>query len=223
MSNYICICLSYWFIKIALCKNNYSSEWMYLWHKSVNKCRKIMNYRKKCRKKTLEHSTIPEYISLLVHVQLKTEALRTQSLTQPGSYSQPSDHDSAFHVTETPAVTTVPSVTVFTCMNVHSFDKWMRYFESNQLWTLHNFMHRKLASCTCLYQIPSLPSTTYLYLISWNWLTLKVLNFWKFMYKWSRWISDSYCSLKPLWSGMGEVVLARTSPTLPPPSPPTVL
>ena len=38
-------------------------------------------------------------------------------------------------------------------------------------------------------------------------LTLKVLNFWKF---------TSYCSLKPLWSGMGEVVLACTSPTLHP-------
>ena len=36
-------------------------------------------------------------------------------------------------------------------------------------------------------------------------LTLKVLNFWKF---------TSYCSLKPLWSGMGEVVPACTSPTL---------
>ena len=39
---------------------------------------------------------------------------------------------------------------------------------------------------------------------------------------------DSYCSLKPLClkplcSGMGEVVPARTSPTLPPPSPRTVL
>ena len=44
-------------------------------------------------------------------------------------------------------------------------------------------------------------------------LTLKVLNFRKF---------TSYCSLKPLWSGMGEVVPARTSPTLHPPSPPTV-
>ena len=44
-------------------------------------------------------------------------------------------------------------------------------------------------------------------------LTLKVLNFWKF---------TSYCSLKPLWSGMGEVVPARTSPKLHPPSPPTV-
>ena len=32
----------------------------------------------------------------------------------------------------------------------------------------------------------------------------------------------SYCSLKPLWSGMGEVVPARTSLTLHPPSPPTV-
>ena len=38
-------------------------------------------------------------------------------------------------------------------------------------------------------------------------LTLKVLNFWKF---------TSYCSLKPLWSSMGEVVPARTSPTLHP-------
>ena len=44
-------------------------------------------------------------------------------------------------------------------------------------------------------------------------LTLTVQNFWKF---------TSYCSLKPLWSGMGEVVPARTSPTLHPPSPPTV-
>ena len=40
---------------------------------------------------------------------------------------------------------------------------------------------------------------------------------------WNGWISDSYCSLKPLCSGMGEVVLARTSPTLLPPSPRTVL
>ena len=37
------------------------------------------------------------------------------------------------------------------------------------------------------------------------------------------WISDSYCSIKPLCSGMGEVVPARTSPTLLPPSPRTVL
>ena len=37
------------------------------------------------------------------------------------------------------------------------------------------------------------------------------------------WISDSYCSIKPLCSGMGEVVPARSSPTLLPPSPRTVL
>ena len=54
-------------------------------------------------------------------------------------------------------------------------------------------------------------------------LTLKVLNFWKFIKKWSGWVSDSYCSLKPLWSGKGEVVPARTSLTLHPPFPPTVL
>ena len=44
-------------------------------------------------------------------------------------------------------------------------------------------------------------------------LTLTVLNFRKF---------TSFCSLKPLWSGMGETVPARTSPTLHPPSPPIV-
>ena len=54
-------------------------------------------------------------------------------------------------------------------------------------------------------------------------LTLKVLNFWTFIETWSGWIFDSYWSLKPLCSGMGEVVPARTSPTLPPPSPRTVL
>ena len=31
---------------------------------------------------------------------------------------------------------------------------------------------------------------------------------------WNGWISDSYCSLKPLCSGMGEVVPARTLPIL---------
>ena len=51
---------------------------------------------------------------------------------------------------------------------------------------------------------PSPPTST---------LTLKVLYFWKF---------TSYCSLKPLWSGMGEVVPAHASLTLHPPSPPTV-
>ena len=48
---------------------------------------------------------------------------------------------------------------------------------------------------------------------AWSLSTLKVLNFWQFI---------SYCSSKPLWSGMGEVVPARTSPTLHPLFPPTV-
>ena len=51
----------------------------------------------------------------------------------------------------------------------------------------------------------------------WIQLTLTVLKFWKFTS-----YCTSYCSLKPLWSGMGEVVPARTLPTLHPPSPPTV-
>ena len=54
-------------------------------------------------------------------------------------------------------------------------------------------------------------------------LTLKVLTFWNSFWNRVGGSLDSYCSLKPLWSGMGEVVPARTSPTLHPPSPPTVL
>ena len=53
-----------------------------------------------------------ENLSLfLVQVQLRTEVPRTQSSTQPGLNSWPSDHDSTVHVTETPALTTRPSVT----------------------------------------------------------------------------------------------------------------
>ena len=48
-------------------------------------------------------------------------------------------------------------------------------------------------------------------------LALEILNFLQFTQKWSGWISDSYCSSKPLWSGTGEVVMARTSPTPHPP------
>ena len=66
-------------------------------------------------------------------------------------------------------------------------------------WFLYYF--KQLSNWTCT-QIQTI-----------SFLTLKVLNFWKF---------TSYCCLKPLWSGMGEVVPARTSPTLHPPSPPTV-
>ena len=42
------------------------------------------------------------------------------------------------------------------------------------------------------------------------------LYFWQFTQKCSEWISDSYCSLNPLWFGMGKIVLARTLPTLHP-------
>ena len=34
-------------------------------------------------------------------------------------------------------------------------------------------------------------------------ITLKVLNFWKFVFKWSGWIFDCYCSLKPFMLGHG--------------------
>ena len=67
------------------------------------------------------------------------------------------------------------------------------------------------------------PVSVHWYVAITMFVTLKVLNFWNLTLKWSGWISDSYCSLKPLWFGMGEVVPACTSPTLHPPSPPTVL
>ena len=41
---------------------------------------------------------------------------------------------------------------------------------------------------------------------------LNVLNFCKFTYKWSGWISNSYCSLKPFWLGMGVVVPIAEEP-----------
>ena len=44
---------------------------------------------------------------------------------------------------------------------------------------------------------------------------LLVLSFSKFTQKWSGWISDSCCSLNPLWSGMGEVVLVPCRPYIP--------
>ena len=74
-------------------------------------------------------------------------------------------------------------------------------------------LRREITVSWC--SIPVIPATNTCHQVSLNWnlLTLKVLNFWKF---------TSYCSLKPLLSGMGDVVPARTSPTLHPPSPPTV-
>ena len=47
----------------------------------------------------------------LVHVRFRTDVLRTPSTTQQGANSWPSDHDSTSHDTETPALTTWPSVT----------------------------------------------------------------------------------------------------------------
>ena len=70
-------------------------------------------------------------------------------------------------------------------------------------------------SCAHDYKLWSMLYTLYciFFCVNYLWLTLKVLNFWKF---------TCYCSLKPLWSGMGEVVPARTSLTLHPPPTPTV-
>ena len=123
-------------------------------------------------------------------------------------------------------------------LSVHSFavlsnnSNWV-YFHFTDWW--HDSAHMNVFTCKCsvivdpssllivflLLSSVSLPCHRAHFLILGSMIitsvrmgfTLKVLNFWKF---------TSYCSLKPLWSGMGEVVLARTSPTLHPPSPPTV-
>ena len=44
-------------------------------------------------------------------VRLRTKVLRAPSLTRPGFKLRHPDHDSSFYVTETPALTTWPSVT----------------------------------------------------------------------------------------------------------------
>ena len=54
-------------------------------------------------------------------------------------------------------------------------------------------------------------------------LALKVLDFWNSFRNRIGGSLTVTVSLKPLWSGMGEVVPARTLPTLHPPCPPTVL
>ena len=83
-----------------------------------------------------------------------------------------------------------------------------------------NRARRCLTSVIWRELVTTRPCATTSYLSLWithgawlNLLALKVRNFWKF---------TSYCSLKPLQSGMGEVVPPRTSPTLHPPSPPTM-
>ena len=83
------------------------------------------------------------------------------------------------------------------------------------------YASQKVFNCTCFYDFQntfhSRPSSLYVILFYVLSLTLPGL---------SAGVSgslDSYCSLKPLCSGMGEVVPARTSPALLPPSPRTVL
>ena len=123
----------------------------------------------------------------------------------------------------------------FTHSLSHTLSLFYSLFPSHSL--SHSLFHTQMVECYAMHelsyinQIPKLPClhsftelfpkdfSSLLWTIVHSWssngsvLTLKVLNFWK---------STSYCSLKPLWSGMGEVVPARTSPTLHPPSPPTV-
>ena len=106
-----------------------------------------------------------------------------------GSNSWPPDHDSTFHVPETPAVTTQPSVTLSTLpVQEHC----------------HRTCPQNLKLVHCMRPVH---------------LTLRLPGP-------SAGLSgslDSYCSLKPLCSGMGEVVPACTLPTLLPPSPRNVL
>ena len=66
----------------------------------------------------------------------------------------------------------------------------------------HQFHCPTQATCVCSGQLQLYKCCSYLKKHA-DPLTLKVVNFWKF---------TSYCSSRPLWSGMGEVVSARTLP-----------
>ena len=97
--------------------------------------------------------------------------------------------------------------------------------KNQQIWNLERVRQRKF----CKRSSQTLPIHENSFLIMWE-----RFNIWNTLLTWltltlpgpSAGVSgslDSYCSLKPLCSGMGEVVPARTSPTLLPPSPGTVL
>ena len=70
---------------------------------------------------------------VLVQVQLRTEVLHTPNSTQQGF--EPPDHDSTFHVTETPVLTTKPSVTSDTHKTLFTY-RHAQYFS-----LLQNMIH----------------------------------------------------------------------------------
>ena len=100
---------------------------------------------------------------------------------------------------------------ISTTLLLNGRNRVLHLYAINQIYalvpySLHFNTHKNMDSTRLIY-------TSFPFSVAVPCLTLKVLNFWKF---------TSYCSLKPLWSGMGEVVPARTSPTLHPPFPSTV-
>ena len=105
---------------------------------------------------------------------------------------------------------------IITCMSItlHELTSHLHTF-----WAAHKQMLRRRRDCQCCifysctlglpvwhvsYHVTYRRRNSFIIYVP---LTLKVLNFWK---------CTSSCSLKPLWSGMGEVGPARTSPTLHP-------
>ena len=112
----------------------------------------------------------------------------------------------------------LPSKCVDTLLCKLETHKEMAFLSTSSLGVQQNYKLCAISTGLYFFQIVSR-----VYCLCFLLFAYKVLIFWKFTLKWTWWISYSYCSLKPLWSGMGEVVPARTSPTLHPPSPPTVL
>ena len=95
----------------------------------------------------------------LVQVRLRTEVANTPSSTRPGSNSWPPDYDSAFHVTEMPALTTRPWVTslvwgwsfIWRCvqryvlLSVTILETLGRF----EIWKNERAVHKTLWSITC--------------------------------------------------------------------------
>ena len=79
-------------------------------------------------------------LSVLVQVWGRTEVIHTPSSTDRGSNSWPPDHDSAFHVTETPALTTRPSVTSWTHTTIDKSAATVLVSDNVQ----HNYSHTSI-------------------------------------------------------------------------------
>ena len=82
---------------------------------------------------------------------------------------------------------------IYLCLSTHCFMKISLYLSEDSLQEILIIkqsvdIHRWINFCNlCVLWSRK-------YKIQWPCLIIQVLNFWKFTYKWSGWVSDSYCS-----------------------------